>query len=119
MDRPFAVSCLPGSVYANRIPTAFYEFGDDEVRALANRGCTILRSGFRTAHSPLRPRLIQAPVSVEPVKPGLTHDTRPLDRHCHHVLFTVDTVGTVAQVGWQGRFQGSLDDRSGFHHVLQ
>lgn len=30
----------------------------------------------------------------------------------------MDTVGTITQVGWQGCFQGSLDDRSGFHHVL-
>lgn len=30
----------------------------------------------------------------------------------------MDTVGTVAQVGWNGCYQGSLDHRSGFHHVL-
>lgn len=66
-------------------------------------------------NSPLRLRLVQA-LSDEPVKPRLIYHARALNLHCRHVPFTMDTVGTVAHVG--RKIQGSLEDRSGFHHVL-
>ena len=71
--------------------------------------------GLRRAQK--RPRLIQA-LSVEPIKPRLIYDARPLNKCCKHVPLSMDTVGMVAQIGWQGCFQGSLDDKNGYHHVL-
>lgn len=55
---------------------------------------------------------------MEAFKPRLIYDARSLNAHCTHVAYTMDTVGAVAGMAWEGIFQGSLDDKSGFHHLL-
>lgn len=117
MDRPFAAPYCPGAVYANQVSVEFHVFVDAEVRTLACRGCIVPWSSVPTAHWTRRPRLVHW-MSVEPVKPWLIYDAQPLNQHCRHVPFTIDTVGIVTQVGWQDCFQGSLDDHSGFHYVV-
>ena len=64
-----------------------------------------------------RPRMIQA-LSAEETKPRLTYDSRPLNKVCKRTPFSMNTVGRVAQVVSEGCFKSSLDDSSGFHHVL-
>ena len=58
------------------------------------------------------------PLSVEPSKPHLIYDARRLNATCRHVCFSLDSVGSVAALGWKGCYQGSFDDKSGFHHIL-
>ena len=61
--------------------------------------------------------MIQA-LPVEKTKPRLIYDARPLIKVCKRNPFSMDTVGRVAQVASEGCLQGSLDDSSGFQHVL-
>lgn len=91
-----------------------------EANDLANSS-NITDLGNSLAHwrlrATLRPRLIQE-LSVERVELRFIYDARPLNRRCKRVPFTMNTVGTVTQIGWQGCFQGSLDDKSGHQHVV-
>ena len=57
-------------------------------------------------------------LSVEPSKPRLIYDARRLNAACRYVCFALDSVGSLAALEWEGCYQGSLDDKSGFHHVL-
>ena len=116
IDSPFNESSFPGEIYPNRIPETFTAFVNTEVHDLHLRGCIVPWKQVRAPDSPLRPRILQTR-SIEPTKPRLIYDARPLNKHCKHVPFTMDTVGTVAQSGWRGCYQGSLDDTEGFHHV--
>ena len=58
------------------------------------------------------------PLSVEPSKPRLIYDKRRLNAACRYFCFSLDSVGSLAALGWEGCYQGSLDDKSGFHRVL-
>ena len=58
------------------------------------------------------------PLSVEPSKPRLIYDARRLNAACRHVCFSLDSVDSLTALGWETFYQGSLDDKSGFHHVL-
>lgn len=117
LEFPFRDSYFQGEVYSNRVQASFHEFVHDDIRSLAHRGCIVSSESVRSRQSPMRPRLIQA-LSVELVKPRLMYDERPLNKCCKHVSFVMDTVGTVAQIGCQGCFQGSLDHKSGYHILL-
>lgn len=57
-------------------------------------------------------------LSVEPSNPRLIYDARPLNECCKLVRFSMDTASRVASVAAKGCFQSSLDDKSGFRHVL-
>ena len=67
--------------------------------------------------SPSRPRLIM-PLRVEQSKPRLIYDARRLNAACRYVCFPLDSGGSLTTLGWEGCYKGSLDDKSGFHHVL-
>lgn len=55
---------------------------------------------------------------MEPSKPSLIYDAREPNAHCKYVPFMMDTVGAVAGSAWPGCFKGSLDDKSGYRHVM-
>lgn len=116
-ESPYRVDAFPGEVFSNRVPPEFEEFVQSEVDSLIARGCLIPWEEVKAPQGPTRPRLIQAS-SVEPSKPRLICDARPLNACCKHVPFTMDTVARVAGVAEKGCFQGSVDDKSGFHQVL-
>ena len=101
----------------NRVPEEFHEFVTREVATLVSRGCLVPFEEVRTSEGPTRPRVIM-PLSVEPSKPRLIYDARRLNATCRHICFSLDSVGSVAALGWKGCYQGSLDDKSGFHHIL-
>ena len=107
---------FPGAVFANRIPPAHAAF-KAEMRALIARGCVVKRTDVRGPAGRERPRMIQA-LSVEETKPRLIYDAQPLNKDARGPLSPWTPVGRVAQVASEGCFQGSLDDSSGFHHVL-
>lgn len=117
LDSPYNVGKFPGAVFANRIPPAHAEFVSTEMRTLITRGCVVKWADVRGPAGPARPRMIQA-LSVEVTKPRLIYDARPLNKVCKRIPFSMDTVARVAHVASEGCFQGSLDDSSGFHHVL-
>lgn len=117
VDSPYKVDRFPGAVFANRIPPAHAGFVDAEMRSLIARGCVVKWADVRGRAGPARPRLVQA-LSVEETKPRLIYDARPLNQWCRRIRFTMDTIARVASVASEGCFQGSLDDRSAFHHVL-
>ena len=117
VESPYNREKFPGAVFANRIPSAHAEFVRTEMQALITRGCVVKWADVRGPEGPARPRLIQA-LSVEETKPRLIYDARPLNKVCRKVTFSMDTVARVALVASEGCFQGSLNDSSGFHHVL-
>ena len=106
-----------GAVLANRIPPAHAVFGKAEMRALIARRCVVMWTDVRGPAGRERSRMIQA-LPVEETIPRLICDARPLNKVCKRTPFSMDTVGRVAQVASEGCLQGSLDDSSGFHHVL-
>eukprot|EP00903_Cladosiphon_okamuranus_P010409 g9846.t1 len=57
-------------------------------------------------------------LSVEPSKPRLIYDARPLNVCVKKVPFSTDMVARVADVSSSGWFMTSLDDKSAFHQVL-
>lgn len=99
---PFRGSKFSGEIDSNGISAQFEGFVRSEIPWYQ----------VRTADGSRRPGLIQA-LSVEPTKPRLIYDARPLDKHYRHAPFHMDSVGTLTQVAWQSCYQGSLDDRSG------
>ena len=117
VEQPFNPAVFPGEEMPNRVPEEFHEFVTREVATLVSRGCLVPFEEVRTSEGPARPRVIM-PLSVEPSKPRLIYDARRLNATCRHVSFSLDSVGSVAALGWKGCYQGSLDDKSGFHHIL-
>ena len=115
-EAPYRPDAFPGASYPNRIPKEHAEFVRSEVTALVKRGCLVKWAHVRGPAGPKRPRLVVA-LSVEPAKPQLVIDARPLDETCRHVTFSMDTVAKVAVVAEKGVYMGSLDDRSGFHNL--
>ena len=64
-----------------------------------------------------RPEIL-LPLGVELSKPRLCLDWRWLNMMCKHSKFAIDGVGKVAQCTWLGAYQGTLDHKLDFHHVL-
>lgn len=116
-DLPYDVSRFPGAVFRNRIPPRFSPFVQAEVQTLVDRGCVLPWSEVRAPGGPRRPRLVMA-LTVEPSKPRLIFDARPLNKRCKKIHFSMDTVARVASVASPGCFMTSLDDSSAFHHIL-
>ena len=117
VEQPFNAAAFPGEEMPNRVPEEFHEFVLGEVATLVSRGCLVPFEGVRTSEGPARPTTIM-PLSVEPSKPRLIYDASRLNTTCRLVCFSLDSVGSVATLGWKGCYQGSLDDNSGFHHIL-
>ena len=117
VEHPFNPVVYPREKLPNRVPDEFREFVAGEVATLMHRGCLVPFEEVRTSDGPSRSRLIM-PLSVEPSKPRLIYDTRRLNAACRHVCFSLDSVGYLATLGWEECSQGSLDDNSGFHHVI-
>ena len=109
-EAPYRTDAFPGASYPNRIQKEHAEFVRSEVIALVRRGCLVKWADVRGPSGPKRPRLVLA-LSVEPSKPRLVIDARPLNETCRHVAFSMDTVARVAVVAEKGIFMGSLDDR--------
>ena len=106
-----------GEKLPNRVPDEFREFVAREVATFVRRSCLVQFEEVRTSDGPSQPRPIM-PLSVEPSKPRLIYDARRLNSACRHVCFSLDSVDSLAALGWEGYYQGSLDDKLGFHHVL-
>eukprot|EP00903_Cladosiphon_okamuranus_P006823 g6648.t1 len=81
---PFDPARFPPRVFANRIPPEFNDFVDTEMRALIDRGCVVKWDNVKSPSAPARPRLTMA-LSVEPSKPGLIYDARPLNGYKYEV----------------------------------
>ena len=101
----------------SRVPAEFREFVAEEVATLVCRGYLVPLKEVRTIDGSVRPR-ITMPLSVEPLKPRPIYDARLLGARCLHVGLSLDLVGSVAVLGWEGCHQEFLDDMSGFHQVL-
>lgn len=114
---PYAVDRFPGAVFQNRIPPKFTAFVNAEVESLVARGCVVKWADVRSRRGPPRPRLLMA-LSVEPSKPRLIFDARPLNKRCKAFPFSMDTVARVANVASSDCYMTSLDDSSAFHHIL-
>ena len=115
-EAPYRPDAFPGTSYPNRIPKEHAEFVRSEMTALVRRGCLVKWADVRGPSGPKRPRLVLA-LSVEPSKPWLVIDARPLNETCRHAAFSMDTVAKVAVVAEKGIHMGSLEDRSGFHNL--
>jgi hypothetical protein len=63
------------------------------------------------------PHLI-LPLTVEPLKPRLCHDERFLNLWVKDSPFQLDTLKEIPRVVGQGTFMTSVDDKSGYDHVL-
>ena len=111
-EQPFNPEVFPGETLPNRVPEDMREFVNTEVGALLARGCLVPYSDVHTPTSPECPRLTM-PLTVERSKPWIIYDARSLSEYCRHMPFSLESVGTVAALGWQGCFQSSLDDKSG------
>lgn len=95
IQEPSKKEVFTGSRYPNCILDAHVQFVEGEVRSLIQKGCLVPWAQVQGSDGPRRPRLIQA-LSVEPSKPRLVYYARPLNEHCIHVPFSLDTVGTFA-----------------------
>ena len=56
-------------------------------------------------------------LSVEPSKPRLIYDARPLNKHVGDFPVSMDTVGREAQITAEMCCVMSIDDASAFHHI--
>ena len=117
VEHPFNPVVFPGETLPSRVPEEFCEFVAGEVATLVCRGCLVPFDEVRTSDGPSRPRLIML-LSVEPSNPCLIYDARQLHTTCRHVCFSLDSVASLAAMGWEGCYKGSFDDKSDFHYVL-
>ena len=117
VKHPFNPVVFPGEKLPNRVPEEFREFVAGEVATPVRRGYLVPFEEVRTSDGPSRPRPIM-PLSVEPSKLRLIYDARRLNTTCRHVCFFSDSGGSLAALRREGYYQGSFDDKSGFHHVL-
>ena len=63
-----------------------------------------------------RPRVVMA-LGVEPNKPRLIYDARPLNEWCLPPVFKMDSLRDFARGLHPGDFMISVDHKSGYHHV--
>ena len=98
------------------LPREIREFVVREVATLVRRDCLVLFEEELTTAGPSRTRVM--PLTVEPSKLRLIYDVRWLNARCRPVCFSLDSVGSIAVLGWEGCHQGSHDDKSGLHHLL-
>ena len=64
------------------------------------------------------PPLLVLPLTVEPNKPRLCHDERYLNCWVKDNPFSLETLRDLPRLLDQGDFMASLDDKSGYDHVL-
>lgn len=116
-EKPYNRDRCSPAVFANRIPAALDDFVDSEMQSLIARGCIVKWADVKGPSGSTRPPLIMA-LSVEPSKPGLIYDARPLNQRVKRIPFSMDTVSRVANVASEGCYMTSLEDSSAFHHIL-
>ena len=114
VEHPFNPVVFPGEKLPNRVPEEFREFIAGEVATLVRRGCLIQFEDVRTSNGASRPRLI-VPLSLESSNPRLIYDARRLNAAYRHVCFSLDSVGFLVALDWEGCYQGSLDDKPAFY----
>ena len=100
IGQPFNPVVSPGEEMPNQVPKEFREFVTGEIATLVSRGCLVPFKDLRTSKGPSRPKVIM-PLSVESSKPRLIYDARRLNAPCRHVCFSLDSVGSVAALGWR------------------
>ena len=117
VEHPLTPVVFPGEKLPDRVPDEFRELVAGEVATLVRRGCLVPSEEVRMSDGPSRPRLVM-PLSVEPSKSRLIYDARRLNAACRHICSSLDSVCPLAALGWEGCYQDSLDDKSGFHPAL-
>ena len=96
-EAPYRPGAFPGATYANHIPKENAQFVRSEVTALVKQGFLVKWADVRGPAGPKRPRLVLA-LSVEPSKPRLVMDARPVNEICPHVKFDMDTVARLSLI---------------------
>jgi hypothetical protein len=92
----------------NRVPPEFEGFVDQQIAAY-------LASGALLAVDE-RPYLL-LPLSIEPDKPRLIVDSRPMNRYTKAMPFVMGSVGLVPAMVPERALFSSVDHKSGYHHV--
>ena len=67
----------------------------------------------------MTPPHIVLPLTVEPSKPHLCHDTRYLNLWMKDNPFSLDTLNDLPRYVTKASFQTVLDDKSGYDHIIQ
>ena len=116
LSNRFTPWCFSRKEPHNRVPAVLRELVTGELPPLVCRCCLAPCEEVRSIETLVRPSVIM-PLSIEPSKPHLIYDASSLDARCRHIGLSLDSVRSVAVLGWEGCYQGSLDDKSGFHKV--
>ncbi|VDI23460.1 Hypothetical predicted protein [Mytilus galloprovincialis] len=64
------------------------------------------------------PPLLVLPITIEPSKPRMCHDERYLNLWIKDFPFSLDTLKEVPRLIEKDSFMASLDDKSGYDHIL-
>lgn len=52
------------------------------------------------------------------MEPRLVYEASPANKLFKHAHFSMDAMGATAGMSWKTFSKGSLDIKSGFHHVM-
>lgn len=107
---------LTAAEFENHVPKEFESWVSEQIAKLLASSVIQKWSSVADISVDPKPHMVM-PLGVEPSKPRLFLDARWLNLMMRHIPFTMDGVGKVAQVAWEGAFQATLDHASGFHHV--
>jgi hypothetical protein len=64
------------------------------------------------------PPLLVLPITIEPSKPRMCHDERFLNLWICDFPFSLDTLKDVPRLVGKDTFMSSIDDKSGYNHIL-
>lgn len=93
----------------NRIPSEFTSFVTAQLQSALASGAA--RVSLSRPHTVL-------PMSIEPAKPRLIIDGRPINRYTREIPFTMESLGDVPKFCGPDVYMASLDHKSGYHHVF-
>lgn len=98
----------PPSQAVNRVPAEFHGFVNEKIQA------ALLSGALKRVEE--RPHTVLA-VSIEPEKPRLITDARPINKFTQHVPFEMRGVQVVPDLCPPGTGMSSVDHENGYHHV--
>ena len=104
----------PASSYPNRVPPEFEAFVTQTLASAEAAGT--LRRFVPVPGGPERPHLVLA-LSIEPTKPRLITDARPLNAFTREQPFSLDNVGHIPSLIGVGELMVSLDHTNAYSHV--
>lgn len=106
----------PPSFFQTNAPVCdkFVEFVSSTLEEWVRCGAIVLLGKV----GEVAPPLVVMPLTVEPTKPRLCHDSRFLNLWVKDLPFSLDTLKDVPRLVRKGSFMSSLDHKGAYQHIL-